>query len=178
MTCLHCPTQTNAACSNRLFNFNTSIEYFLMAQTSSPVQVCLLITGTSLPSRRPPVPEAGAARNRDTVAHTGREGREKDWRPFRQWGRKRNSVNPPLIRYNGSLVVCPVRTLSPQVYDTVAPDTLIPATHLYHSQQQQGIMVSARCGTAVDLKQPVKPKRLDRMFTDNHIFDQPPGGMF
>lgn len=25
-----------------------------MAQTSSPVQVCLLITGTSLPSRRPP----------------------------------------------------------------------------------------------------------------------------
>lgn len=28
---------------------------------------------------------------------------------------KRNSVNPPLIRYNGSLVVCPVRTHLAQV---------------------------------------------------------------
>lgn len=80
--------------------------------------------------------------------------------------RKRNSVNPPLIRYNGSLVVCPVRTRPPPVYDTGAPDTLTPAAHLYRSRQRRrdmavvAVVVVTRCGTAVELEQPVNLERL------------------
>lgn len=55
------------------------------------------------------------------------------------------------------------------------PSPLVAATHLPQSQQQQEIMVLIRCGTAVE---PVNPERLGRMFTDNHVFDQPPGGTF
>lgn len=46
--------------------------------------------------------------SRATHEAGGQAGGQRHWRPFRQRYRKRNSVNPPLIRYNGSLVVCPV----------------------------------------------------------------------
>lgn len=118
-------------------------------------------------------PDAGAARTRDAAAHTGRAAREAAWRPFRQCGRKRNSVNPPLIRYNGSLVVCPVRTRSPQLSE------LLPSEPLHTWPAVGGNReLLPRCGAAVEPRRPVNPERLVPMFTDNHVFDQPPGGTF
>lgn len=52
--------------------------------------------------------KAAVGGNHTDTRQSRRAGRERHWRPFRQRERKRNSVNPPLIRYNGSLVVCPV----------------------------------------------------------------------
>lgn len=152
------------------------------ARTSGPVQLCLLFAGSSLPSPRLPAPnkcqKLEQLETEIVLPTRAEQAGGKDWRPFRQCGRKRNSVNPPLIRYNGSLVVCPVRTRSPQVDDTVGPDTLKASTHLPQSQHQRRIMVGSRCGAAVELRQPVNPERTGRMFTDNHVFDQPTSGTF
>lgn len=51
------------------------------------------------------MPEVQAARNQDVVPTEAGGQREKETGGHSE---KRNSVNPPLIRYNGSLVVCPV----------------------------------------------------------------------
>lgn len=51
------------------------------------------------------MPEVQAARNQDVLPTEAGEQREKETGGHSE---KRNSVNPPLIRYNGSLVVCPV----------------------------------------------------------------------
>lgn len=61
---------------------------------------------------------------------THTRGRRRHWRPFRQRYRKRNSVNPPLIRYNGSLVVCPVlRSLGHKFACAARVRTTVPNNH-------------------------------------------------
>lgn len=94
-----------------------------------------------------------------------------DWRPFRRCGRKRNSVNPPLIRYNDSLVVCPVSSTT-SLRPSGGAGSLRPGKHLDQSPSRG----QQRCREAAQLLLGAGSRLLNRrpgrMFPDHHVSDR------